>query len=78
MVRKERLELSRLAALVPKTSASTNFAISALREEGLARYAQAADFIILLTAQLRCFKPKLDESRLLAHYVAYALPQKAA
>jgi hypothetical protein len=29
MVRKERLELSRLAALEPKSSASTNFATSA-------------------------------------------------
>ena len=30
MVRKERLELSRLAALEPKSSASTNFATSAV------------------------------------------------
>ena len=31
LVRKERLELSRLAALEPKSSASTNFATFALR-----------------------------------------------
>ena len=30
VVRKERLELSRLAALEPKSSASTNFATSAV------------------------------------------------
>ncbi len=35
MVRKERLELSRLAALVPKTSASTNSAIFACINCGL-------------------------------------------
>ena len=33
LVRKERLELSRLAALEPKSSASTNFAISAYTDE---------------------------------------------
>ena len=32
MVRKERLELSRLAALEPKSSAYTNFATSAVRD----------------------------------------------
>ena len=33
LVRKERLELSRLAALEPKSSASTNFATFAIRRE---------------------------------------------
>lgn len=33
VVRKERLELSHLAALEPKSSASTNFATSALNED---------------------------------------------
>ena len=35
MVRKERLELSRLAALEPKSSASTNFATSAVFTGGV-------------------------------------------
>ena len=35
MVRKKRLELLRLAALEPKSSASTNFATSALGEIGI-------------------------------------------
>ncbi len=70
MVRKERLELSHLAALEPKSSASTNSATSAYHALHLSKGAHYSLILRLAASEFQSFQqalPRLSATRLISY-----------